>query len=372
MITKVPVNNLKEGMVIAKDIFLPTPIYKEGKVIGYEHDVEKEFQSLIAAGYVLDKKLIELCKNHLEYVEIQTRSILVSFDETVINSVVIKDIKINGRLRINAKISPNISIIASNKIIIESNIPQGCTIESETAEIVVKGDLIGTQKSPIRLKAFHSVTALSAAFTEISSGGIVMITNDVINSVIIAKGTITVHGSVINSKLQTQESIKINNCGSVNKKGLSHLIIKTDSYAALNDKFATEVVKTPILIKDINQQAIEISKLKSQMKELLNQGQKASRDKKKLLLEQLVTSEKELKEAKYDLRLQRSKLVDISCQLIDQLLQNKIIISGALYPSASISIETFTIQINNILEKVIFYIHDADKTLKYKVFTHLP
>jgi uncharacterized protein (DUF342 family) len=371
MLKKLNVKDLKEGMVTARDVHIPIPLLKEGKVIGVESAVDDDSLTLIPAGIVITKKIIELFKNHVEYVDVLVRSILVSLDETTITEDVTKNIKVNGKLRISAKISPFIKISATNKIIIESDIPAGCTIESETAEIVIKGNILGTKQAPVRLKAFNGISANSITSAELVSGGSAIILKNVIDSLIISKETITVTGCVIRSKLQTQESIKLHDCGSLKEKGLITLIISTDSYNNLNEKFSIEAQKTPILIDDLKKRATDISKFKDQIKELLKQGQKAPRDKKKFALEQLVTAEKDLKEAKYDFRLHRSSLVDISSQLIEQMLKNKIIISGALYPPVSVTIENFTIMMNKALERVTFYIHDTEKKLKYKEFTHL-
>lgn len=371
MIIKIHVSKLKEGMVTAHDVHLPVPILKEGKIIGVENDPENNSLILISAGIVLTKKLIELFKNHVEYVDILSRSILVSLDETTIIADVTKNIKVNGKIRIQAKISPYIHIFSTGKIIIETNVPEGCVIESETAEIVIKGNILGTSHAPVRVKAFSGIFAHSITFAELISNGNAFMSNDVIDSKITSKETITVQGSVIRSRLQTQQSIKINNCGIDKQKGLSYLIISTDTYNSLNEKLSLEAKKTPILVDDLKQRAVDISKLKDQLKELLRQGLKATRDKKKAALEQLVTAEKELKEAKYDFRLHRSRLIDISSQLVDQLLQNKIIISGNLYPAVSVTIENSTIVINKALQKVTFYIHETEKRLKYKEHSHI-
>ncbi|MBF0473702.1 MAG: hypothetical protein HQK93_08225 [Nitrospirae bacterium] len=190
MIKKLRVGELKEGMVTAKDVHIPTPLLKEGKIIGVKAD-DDESLTLIPAGIVISKKIIELFKNHVEYVDVLVRSILVSLDETTITEEVTKNVKVNGKLRISANISPFIKISATNKVIIESNIPAGCTIESETADIVIKGDISGTKQAPVRLKAFNGISANSIAFSELVAGGSAVILKNVIDSLIISKEMIT-------------------------------------------------------------------------------------------------------------------------------------------------------------------------------------
>ncbi|MBF0541603.1 MAG: DUF342 domain-containing protein [Nitrospirae bacterium] len=363
---KIPVSSLKEGMIIAEDIHLPETTIKEGKAVGKDEKGGAEFQSLIQAGVIVSAKLVELIKGHVEYVVIDARSVKVSLDETVISEEVKKNITVTGNLRISAKINPNIKIKAGNKITIEGNVPEGCSIESDTAEIMIKGNVIGTDKSIVRIKCPKNLSVHSFKFTEVTCGSTVRINNDAIDSKITAKDEVSVSGSVIRSKITTQASIKVNNCGSPTEKGLNELTIKSDNYEKLCMTFTSEASKTPEFMKNIKQSAENIDKVKTQTHKLMKSQEKIPNDKKKQLVELLEATEQKYQDSKEKLVLHQAKLTEIAQQLTNQLLQNKIIISGTLFPPALILIENTFLQWTKLDQKVTFYIHETDKKIKFK------
>jgi len=363
---RISVSSLRAGMVIGEDIHMPKTVLKEGKAVGKDEKAVETFDALLQAGIVLSDKLVELIKNHLEYVVIDERSIKISFDETVITEEVKKHVTINGRLRISAKIDPNIKIKATNKIVIETDVPEGCTIESDTAEIMIKGNTIGTAASPVRIKCPKNLSVHSFKFTEVTCGCTVRVTNDVIDSQITAKDEVSVSGSVIRSKLTTQSSIKVNNCGSPTEKGLNELTIKSENYEKLCMTFSSEASKTPELMKIIKQSAENIDKVKHQTHNLMKSQEKIPHEVKKQLLELSEATEQKYQDSKEKLALHQAKLSDTAHEITMQLLQNKIIISGGIFPPATIAIENTLLNWTKLEQKITFYIHETDKKIKFK------
>ena len=365
---RIPVSSLKAGMVIGENIHLPKTMLKDGKAVGKDEKAVETFDALLQAGVVLSDKLVELIKLHIEYVVVDERSIKVTFDETVITEEVTKNVTVTGRLRIAAKILPNMKIKASNKIVIETNVPEGCAIESETAEIVIRGDVVGTASNPVKIKSPKSVGAGSLLFADLTSGSTVRVTKDVKDSQIIAGDEISVSGSVIRSTLNTQAGIKLNNCGSPTEKGLVTLIIKTATYENLCSTFSSKAGMTPDLMKNIKTASDYVIRIKEQAKEALTPkpGLRIPGDKKKQIMDLIETSEQKYTDAKEKYSAHQASLTDIGLQLTNQLLKNKIIISGTLFPPASIAIENTAMNFTKLEQHITFYVHEVDKKLKFK------
>lgn len=362
---RIPVSSLKAGMVIGEDVHISKTILKEGKAVGKDEKAVETFDSLLQAGIVLSDKLVELIKAHVEYVVIDERSIKVSFDETVISEEVTKNVTVTGRLRITAKINPNIKLKASNRIVIEVDVPEGCVIESEVAEIVLRANVIGTEKSRVRLSSPKSISGRSFLFSDISCGDTFRASN-VKDSRISAKGEIDVSGDVIKSSLNTQSGIKVNNCGSAKDKGQCELILKSANYENLCAAFSREASLTPELMKDIKLASENLEKLKDLAHKIMHSQEKIPHSQKKQLLEQLEAAEQKYIDAKSKFTAHQAKMTDTGIQLTNQLLQNKIIVSGTFYPPAIVSIENNQLNWTKMEQRVTFYIHDKDKKIKFK------
>ncbi len=343
MLKKVRTDELIEGMVVASDVF--------EAAIGTNIP-------FISRGVSLTGSYINSLKNRgIVYVLIETPEGYRGSPGEVyeIDSGNIKgNILFDGRIHIKGNLPPNLKIEAGERIIIEGEIGEGCTVTSATGGILIKGSVCGSKENPVNIMSSQNISIQSRAedsvsFSDIKTSADMNISGGVRNSSISARGEIKIEGAACNSQVYSQSAIKLGNCGD-EFGDPSVLMVKPFECRELSQ----ELLKLDSALNAILKEKEKLQNIVDLIKKLGKDIEQLPKEKKN----ELAVGVKRFKEIEGEVLSIQTKKAEIKRAVGQYLETKRVAVFGNIFPRSKVTLGSSTLEITNKEASAAFFVKD--------------
>ncbi|MEW6221456.1 MAG: FapA family protein, partial [Thermodesulfobacteriota bacterium] len=222
---KVPIDDVKEGEVLAADIF--------DSSIGGD-------LPLLSRSVVLTADYIKSLRRYgiTELFIVTPPGYRGKPGEVLAPSPVTGHILFDGGVEIDGPVPPDIRIEAGEGIRITGDVGQGCVLTSASGGITIQGSVKGTAGNRVRITAARDVLVDQGgkgvvAFADVKTVGSITANAGVQDCSLSARGKISISGATRRSQVYTQTTMKLGDCGDTDEGPPCVLIVKPHQCRAL-------------------------------------------------------------------------------------------------------------------------------------------
>lgn len=331
------VRELKEGMIIAADVFESTtgaglPVIRQGVTLNADY-------------------INRLMHRGIPYVLVETPAGYTgSIGETLELDLIEEDTVFQGKVVINGDVPPHIKVDAGESIIVAGSIAEGCIFTSAKGGILLKGDINGLNDGQVKITSNQNITIKgNISFADLKSSGEVIITGDVGNCSITARGEVRIEGRVTGSQIYTQSRMLIRNAGD-GRNEPNLLIAKPFESRELSQELLR-----------IDSKMFEVMKEKERLKNVIELIRKLGKDIETLSPEkkkEMAVSVKRYKEIEQENSAAQTRKAEIKQEMEQYLGIKRVIIPGVLLNPAKITIENSNYEVMSGEAGVAFYVKE--------------
>lgn len=334
---RVRVNELKQGMIIAEDIF--------------DTDAGISFP-IMCQGVVLNGDLIRRLQNrHSGWVYVALpEECHGSADETMDVSRISRDISVGGSIFILCDIPENRKIEAGMDIIVSGSVERGCRITSRNGSISFRGTVKGSTLNPVMIVSHRNITAAKDVIgADIKASGKVTMEGPVADSSIVASGDIDAESSVVRSQLYSESKIMVGECGNEQREQCLLIIKSSECIVPFRDllKTYTQILKLQEEMNSLQEVAGLIDRIGRPI------GQ-VSEEKKAECAQKV----KQYKEAEKELALVLSRKTELKNDIARRMMKRRVFIPGTVHPNVRITIENCTYCFTKEGQSLAFFVKD--------------
>ncbi len=334
---RVRVNELKQGMIIADDIF--------------DTDAGISFP-IVCRGVVLNRDLIGRLQNrHSGWVYVALpEECQGSADETIDVSRVSRDIGIGGSMSILCDIPGNRKIEAGRDITVYGSVESGCRITSRNGSISLRGTVKGSALNLVTIVAHRNITATKDVIgADIKASGRVTVKGHIVDSSIVAGGDINAESSVVRSQLYSESKIMAGECGNEQREQCLLIIKSSECIVPFRDllKTETQILKLREELNSLQEVAALIDRIGRRI-EQVPQEKKA----------ECAQKVNQYRETQKQLELALSRKTELKNDIVRRMMERRVFILGTVHPNVRITIENCTYCFNREGQSLAFFVKD--------------
>ena len=338
---KIPINEVKVGMVIAADIF--------------DQDFGADLP-LIGRGVSLTENYINKMKERGldDLLVVTPPDYRGAPGETLALLEINEDIVSEGNLDLQCDIPAGTKIAASENISIEGIVHQGCSIISAKGNIVINGGIAGGADNRVTVNAGNKVTINNLCSSPVTCCDIkaldeIVTKGDINKCSLSAKGRLFIEGQAVESNIYSHSKIRLKECGD-SKHEACKLLVKPAECRKLFQELLVLDKQLAGLMKDKERLHNSIKLVRSICKNIDSLPQDKKRE--------LAIDVKQFQETDHKITSSLQTKEQLKEEVLRTLETERILIDHIVHPHTNITIENCSLYLDKQQQAVAFCVQD--------------